>query len=675
MTHLSDEFLKNCISIKYNIWFKYPQPYSPTEPLVYCKDNKNTTAADNGTNTDANCTAQVPIYVNTLDSERAYVPYSYNQFDFCPSIEGFEYTESDFIEWDDRIFRTSYDIRFQRQEQCRLLCKRPFDLSRIFDIHRISVLKMLMNKQYYQHIFADNYPMSWCYSQNPLECFVGVPVGYYVDSHGNPNDPRIKKRSDTKADTFYLFNHLDFTFIYESGIGKPWGDSSGDKVGRITAIKVRPRSIRHEKTNFKNCALDSPLLEIPNSLNYSSTFTIYYSYSVTFIRDDSTGAENRWNSLLTSLPESNTGKWFILTAILLVIVLSAPLMYVLSRTVLTKQELFGWMNSKPLSNPNAGWQCIANDVFRSPKYPLLFSSLIGSGVQYICCLGVVEVLTLLIHFSTSLILIVLITISLLLLVGSIGGYVSSRFYRSFCGQHWKYNCLLTAALNPIMLTAILFLTRNFLLMESSSGLAFPIGFTPAVFVLLISFGLALPLTFAGSYFGYNYQSPIEYPIRPTANVRDIPKQSIYNMLPISLLLGGLVPFVSVWIVENYPFFNSGEFVITSASIMICIQTSIVFAFVNLMDENHMWWWRAYLTIGFAAVYYFIHCFCFIITTIIIDDLISALLYCFFSFVLSVLLFSLIGTIGFLISYAFIWMTYTLNKPNAEIDYSTFPEAT
>ena len=364
-------FAYNCIAIQYNIWFKYPQPYNPSEPITYCKENTtDPTQAQN-------CTTQIPIYVNTLDSERTYIPYSYNQFDFCPAIEGFEYSESDLIEWDDRIFRTSYDIKFLRNDQCRLLCKRPYDLSRIFDIHRISVQKMLMSKQYYHHYFADNFPVQWCYSQNPFECLIGAPVGYYVDSHGNPNDPRIKKRSDTKSDTFYLFNHLDFTFTYESGTAKSWGDTLGERVGRITSLRIRPRSIKHEKSNFKNCALDSPLLEISNSLNYSSTFTVYHSYSVTFIRDDTIDSKDRWERLLSSLPESSTGKWFIITAILLVVVLSIPLVFVLSRTLLTKYELFGWMNSKPLSNPNSGWQAIANDVFRNPKYPLVFSSLIG----------------------------------------------------------------------------------------------------------------------------------------------------------------------------------------------------------------------------------------------------------------------------------------------------------
>jgi len=220
-----------------------------------------------------------------------------------------------------------------------------------------------------------------------LECFVGVPVGYYVDSHGNPTDQRIKKRSDTKPDTFYLYNHIDFTFVYESGTAKSWGDSLGDKVGRITAIKIKPRSIKHDKSNFKNCALDSPLLEIPNQLNYSSTFTIYHSYSVTFIRDDSTTTAQRWDDLLSSLPESSRGKWFIITALLLVVCFAVPFVFVLSRTLLTKHELFGWMNSKPLSNPNSGWQALANDVFRNPKYPMIFSSLIGMDL-YIVSSGI-----------------------------------------------------------------------------------------------------------------------------------------------------------------------------------------------------------------------------------------------------------------------------------------------
>lgn len=654
----------HCVGIKYNIWFKFPQPYNPSEPSLFCKENVTTSQ---------NCSSQITLYVNTLDSDKTFVPYSYNQFDFCPSLEGFEYSESDLVEWDDKIFRTGYDIEFLRNDQCKLLCKKYYDLSRIYDIHRISVLKMLMAKQYYQHWFADNFPVSWCHNQN--ECTVGLPVGYYNDPHGNPNDNRIKKRSDAKPDTFYLFNHVDFTFIYESGTAKTWGDNLGDKIGRITGIKIRPRSIKHEKSNFKNCALDSPLLEIPTTLNYSSSFLVYHSYSVTFVKDDTTSTDTRWDRLLSSLPESGAGKWYIITSIVLVVLLTIPLVYVLSRTVLTRHELFGWINSKPLSSPNAGWQALANDVFRAPQYPMIFSALVGAGVQYIFCLGVVEFLTLLIHFATSMVLMALIVILLLLLVGSMGGYVASRFYKSFGGLNWKYLCLLTASLNPIMLTAALFLTRNFLLLESASAIAYPIGFTPAIFIILICYGIALPLTFAGAYFGFNYQSSIEYPVRPTANTREIPAQPFYSMFPVSLFLGGLIPFIAVWIIENYPYFNSGEFLITTTSIFACIQTAIIFCYLSLYTEDYRWWWRSYFTIGFAAVYYLMHCITFIITTIIIDDILSAALYALFSILLSVLLFSLIGTIGFIVCLSFIWLTYTLNKPIAEIDYATFPEAT
>ena len=36
-----------------------------------------------------------------------------------------------------------------------------------------------------------------------------------------------------------------------------------------------------------------------------------------------------------------------------------------------------------------GWKLVHGDVFRPPKNPRLFVSLIGSGVQIFCCTGIV----------------------------------------------------------------------------------------------------------------------------------------------------------------------------------------------------------------------------------------------------------------------------------------------
>lgn len=655
-------FIVQSEAIKYNIWFKYPQPYSPATPFVYCKEN--VTSAEN-------CTSHIPIFVNTLDSEKTFVPYSYNQFDFCPSIEGFEYTESDLTEWDDKIFRTATDVKFLQNEQCKLFCKKNYDLSKLFDIHKISVLKMLMAKEYYQHWFADNFPVVWCHDRD--QCTVGSPVGYYVDGHGNPNDVKVKKRSDLKPDHFYIFNHIDFTFYYESGIGKSWGESYGEAAGKITAIRVRPRSIKHDKNSLKSCAEDAPQLDIPSGLNYSAQFAIYHTYSITFSKNDE-NAEQRWEYFLDALPDANKGKWYIVTAILIVLILAVPLVYVLSQTVFSQYELFSWIQSKPLTNSHIGWLALSNDIFKAPSYPLAFSALIGAGVQYIFCLALVEIFSLLVHFSTSTVLIVLMIILLLLFVGSIGGYTAARLYKSFGKENWKHNCLLTAALNPMMMTAALFLTRNFILIEQASAVAYPVGVIPAIFILLICYGIALPLTFAGAYYGYNYCGTIDYPIRPTANPREIPKQPLYAYFPVSLAIGGLIPFAAVWIIENYPNFNSGEFVITTCAIFICGEAAVVLCYLHLFTEDYQWWWRSYLTIGFAAVYYLIHCVCFIASTLVIDDFFTGILYGMFSVMLSVLLFSLIGTVGFLFCFAFVWAAYSINKPAADIDYASFPEA-
>ena len=36
-----------------------------------------------------------------------------------------------------------------------------------------------------------------------------------------------------------------------------------------------------------------------------------------------------------------------------------------------------------------GWKLVHGDVFRPPKNPRLFVSLVGSGIQIFCCTGIV----------------------------------------------------------------------------------------------------------------------------------------------------------------------------------------------------------------------------------------------------------------------------------------------
>ena len=78
--------------------------------------------------------------------------------------------------------------------------------------------------------------MTWCY---PVEsgqqyCATGFPIGCYVDKKGQPQDACVISRDYVKADTFYIFNHVDLEIAYHSGTGEDWGKFlQGQAGGRI----------------------------------------------------------------------------------------------------------------------------------------------------------------------------------------------------------------------------------------------------------------------------------------------------------------------------------------------------------------------------------------------------------------------------------------------------------
>ena len=85
------------------------------------------------------------------------------------------------------------------------------------------------------------------------------------------------------------------------------------------------------------------------------------------------------------------------------------------------------------------------------------------------------------------------------LFGFIGGYVSAVVYKSFGGDAWKRNILLTPVLIPGLIFAVFFLLNLFVWAKASSG---AVPFTTMLAVLLIWFVISVPLSFAGSWLGF-----------------------------------------------------------------------------------------------------------------------------------------------------------------------------
>lgn len=103
------------------------------------------------------------------------------------------------------------------------------------------------------------------------------------------------------------------------------------------------------------------------------------------------------------------------------------------------------------------------------------------------------------------------------------GYYSARLYKVFKGTSWTKNALLTATLVPGFLMSIVFLLNLFVWSQNSSN-AIPFGTFFALVVMW--FGISLPLNIVGAYFGQK-KAMIEHPGRTNQIPRQIPEPVWY----------------------------------------------------------------------------------------------------------------------------------------------------
>lgn len=96
-----------------------------------------------------------------------------------------------------------------------------------------------------------------------------------------------------------------------------------------------------------------------------------------------------------------------------------------------------------------GWKLVHGDVFRPPRKGMLLAVLLGSGVQ-VFCMTLVTLAFACLGFLSPANRGALMTCAMVLyvLLGTPAGYVSARIYKSFGGEKWKSNVLLTSMLCP-----------------------------------------------------------------------------------------------------------------------------------------------------------------------------------------------------------------------------------
>lgn len=286
---------------------------------------------------------------------------------------------------------------------------------------------------------------------------------------------------------------------------------------------------------------------------------------------------SRWDYILDSMPHTNI-QWFsILNSLVIVLFLSGMVAMILLRTLHKDIARYNQIDSGEDAQEEFGWKLVHGDVFRPPRKGMLLSVFLGSGSQvlqrcYVRTLGVlhlnfismdshsiVTVLSTFQLYCMSGVTLVfaclgflspanrgaLMTCAIVLYVclGTPAGYVAARIYKSFGGEKWKSNVLLTSMLCPGIVFGHFFVL-NLVLWYQGSSAAIP--FFTLVALLALWFGVSVPLTFVGAYFGFR-KPAVEQPVRTNQIPRQIPDQSVYTQPIPGIIMGGVLPFGCIFI--------------------------------------------------------------------------------------------------------------------------------
>lgn len=630
-------------------------------PVNYCRESER----------QKSCESEVKLYVNRLNTEESVIPYEYHHFDFCTTDERDSPMENlGQVVFGERIRPGPYKIYFLKQVTCEKVCTKTYTGGDPDSDRRLMILKKGMSLNYQHHWIVDNMPVTWCY---PLDndrqyCSTGFPMGCLVRRHPDGGEECLVNFNYNKAGYYYPFNHVDLTITYHSGATEEWGVAFKQNGGRIISVKVVPSSINHKNPDQLDCSSKEPLEIQSSALPNGMKMNITYTYSVRFVPNNTIKWSSRWDYILESMPHTNI-QWFsILNSLVIVLFLSGMVAMIMLRTLHKDIARYNQMDSGEDAQEEFGWKLVHGDVFRPPRKGMLLSVLLGSGVQVFCmtlvtlafaCLGFLSPANRGALMTCAMVLFVL--------LGTPAGYVSARIYKSFGGIKWKSNVLLTSMLSPGIVFGLFFVMNLILWSKGSSG---AVPFSTLIALLALWFGVSVPLTFVGAYFGFRKRS-LEHPVRTNQIPRQIPDQSIYTLPIPGIIMGGVLPFGcifiqlffilnSLWSSQMYYMFGF-LFLVFLILVITCSETTILLCYFHLCAEDYHWWWRSFLTSGFTAVYLFIYCCHYFATKLQIEDAASTFLYFGYTLIMVFLFFLLTGSIGFFACFWFIRKIYSVVK--------------
>eukprot|EP00177_Eucheuma_denticulatum_P002581 GFKZ01004638.1.p1 GENE.GFKZ01004638.1~~GFKZ01004638.1.p1 ORF type:complete len:632 (-),score=67.55 GFKZ01004638.1:945-2840(-) len=591
--------------------------------------------------------ASLSVLANKLVSTKNVIPFDYYSLPLCspPNPSKNSRLSLGQVLMGERAEPTTFDFSMNVNESCKILCTEEYSQK------QIALFKSRISDDYLARLNLDNLPVIVRGKNNFEEDVyqLGYAIGFV--------QPGSEK-------TTCLFNHLRFTVRYHIPTGPMY--SKANTQYRIVGFEVLPLSVAHE-TNEKDELTSCPVSDEANPMCFKgSTAKVRYTYDINFVESDLQWA-TRWDPLLKSNPELKEIQWFsIINSLMISLFLTAMVAMILLRTVYLDFARYNNIDDEEEIQEESGWKLIHGDVFRPPVASGLLSVFVGSGAQILCMTAVTLFFALFGFLSPSYRGGLLTTmLSLWVLSSAVCGYMSARIYSGLGGTNKKSVTLGSAFLFSGISFAVFF-ALNFLLWVSGSTGAVP--FLTFLLLVLMWFGISVPLNVIGAFAGYK-QKAYEFPVRTNQIPREIPNASTFSNMLFGLF-SGILPFGvvfmelvfilnSIWQNEIFYFFGflGAVFLIL---VVTCAEVSIVLTYLQLSKESYHWWWPAFVSTASSGLYVFGYSFIFLFTQPGLQGIhiVSTMIYSGYMLLGSFMFALATGCIGFLSSFSFVRKIYS-----------------
>ncbi|KAL0308494.1 UNVERIFIED_CONTAM: Transmembrane 9 superfamily member 7 [Sesamum radiatum] len=593
------------------------------------------------------------VKVNKLSSTKTQLPYDYYFLSYCkpPKIRNRAENLGEVLRGD-RIENSVYSFSMRKPESCKIACRVKLTAASAKNFRK------KINDDYRVNMILDNLPVAVVWQRKDGGERRIYERGFQVGFKG--------KYSGSKDQRYFINNHLNFKVKYHP-------DPDAD-TARVVGFEVTPLSINHhyKKWNENNTELSTCKHGIQTVLQpgilpqeIDADKEIVFTYDVSFESSDIRWA-SRWDMYLHM--NDDQIHWFsIINSLMIVLFLSGMVAMIMARTLYRDIAKYNQLEQDEVQD-ETGWKLVHADVFRPPTNSSLLCVYVGTGVQVFGMTFVTMIFAMLGFLSPSnrggLMTVM---VFLWVFMGLFAGYSSGYLYKIVKGTDWKKISLKTAFMFPSVLFAIFFVLNALIWGEKSSG-AVPFGTMFAL--VLLWFGISLPLVFLGSFLGFKTPA-LEDPVKTNKIPRPIPLQPWYIHPLFAMLFGGILPYgavfvelffilTSVWLNQFYYIFGF-LFLVFVILLVTCAEITIVLCYFQLCSEDYRWWWRSYLNSGASALYLYLYAIFYFCTKLEITKLVSGILYFGYMSIIAYAFFILTGTIGFCACFWFVRKIYSSVK--------------